>query len=48
MAKTAAKDVSTREAGLTVERRFTRPGVHPFDEIEWEIRDASPGEPPRP
>src|SRR6185436_17320295 len=48
MAKTAAKDVQTREAGLTVERRFTRPGVHPFDEVEWEIRDAVIGGPENP
>ncbi len=26
--------------GLRFERRFTRPGIHPYDEIEWEIRDA--------
>ncbi len=26
--------------GLRVPRRYTRPGVHPFDEIEWELRDA--------
>ncbi|MBI4133456.1 vitamin B12-dependent ribonucleotide reductase, partial [Candidatus Uhrbacteria bacterium] len=26
--------------GLSWERYFTRPGVHPFDEIEWEFRDA--------
>jgi ribonucleoside-diphosphate reductase alpha chain len=48
MAKTAAKDVHTRETGLTVERRFTRPGVHPFDEVEWEIRDAVIGNPDTP
>ena len=24
------------DGGLAIERRFTRPGVHPFDEIEWE------------
>ena len=48
MTKTAAKDVQTREAGLTVERRFTRPGVHPFDEVEWEIRDAVIGDPENP
>jgi ribonucleoside-diphosphate reductase alpha chain len=28
---------------LTVRRLFTKPGVHPFDEIEWEIRDARIG-----
>ncbi|HET7027685.1 MAG TPA: vitamin B12-dependent ribonucleotide reductase, partial [Candidatus Limnocylindrales bacterium] len=27
--------------GLTFERRWTRPGVHPYDEIEWERRTAS-------
>src|SRR5258706_5045233 len=26
--------------GLTLERYFTRPGVDPFDEIDWEIRAA--------
>jgi ribonucleoside-diphosphate reductase alpha chain len=25
---------------LTVNRRFTTPGVHPFDAVEWEVRDA--------
>ncbi len=29
--------------GLTIERRWTRPGVHPYDEITWEIRTASIG-----
>jgi len=29
--------------GLTVERRWTRPGVHPYDEIAWEIRTAAIG-----
>ncbi|HLF13741.1 MAG TPA: vitamin B12-dependent ribonucleotide reductase [Bacteroidota bacterium] len=26
--------------GLTIRRYFTKPGVHPFDEIEWEFRSA--------
>jgi ribonucleoside-diphosphate reductase alpha chain len=31
--------------GLRLERHFTRDGVHPYDEIEWELRDAViPGE----
>ena len=31
--------------GLRLERYFTREGVHPYDEIEWELRDAViPGE----
>jgi ribonucleoside-diphosphate reductase alpha chain len=29
--------------GLTFERRWTRPGVHPYDEIAWETRTASIG-----
>jgi ribonucleoside-diphosphate reductase alpha chain len=27
--------------GLTFERRWTRPGVHPYDEITWEYRNAA-------
>ncbi len=27
--------------GLRIPRRFTRPGVHPFDEINWELRTAT-------
>src|SRR5256712_2534499 len=31
--------------GLRIERRFTREGVHPYQEIEWELRDSAiPGE----
>ncbi len=26
--------------GLTIARRHTRVGVHPFDEVAWELRDA--------
>jgi ribonucleoside-diphosphate reductase alpha chain len=48
MSKTAAKDAQNRQAGLTVERRFTTPGVHPFDEVEWELRDAIIGDPESP
>jgi ribonucleoside-diphosphate reductase alpha chain len=29
--------------GLTFPRRWTTPGVHPYDQIEWEIRTASIG-----
>src|SRR4026208_915659 len=29
--------------GLVVERHFTTEGVHPYDEIEWERRDAKIG-----
>jgi ribonucleoside-diphosphate reductase alpha chain len=48
MSKTAAKDAQTGREGLTVERRFTTPGVHPFDEVEWELRDALIGDPESP
>ncbi|MBI4435525.1 vitamin B12-dependent ribonucleotide reductase [Candidatus Uhrbacteria bacterium] len=27
--------------GIVVDRYFTKEGVHPYDEIEWETRDAS-------
>ena len=29
--------------GLSVRRYFTTPGEHPFDAIEWELRDARIG-----
>jgi len=34
--------------GLAIERRFSSEGVHPFDQIEWEIRDAVIGNPESP
>ena len=27
--------------GLTIERRFTRPDVHPYDTVEWDLREAT-------
>ena len=43
-------DITARRTGqgVMVERRYTRSGVHPFDEIEWEIRDAVIGDPENP
>ena len=36
---------SASKKGLRLERYFTKEGVHPYDEIEWELRDAViPGE----
>ena len=35
-----AADTTTQRKGLTFERYFTKPGIHPFDEIEWEFRTA--------
>src|SRR5436853_2532908 len=40
--------VHAAERGLAIERRFTREGVHPFDEIEWDVRDAVIGDPAKP
>src|SRR3954451_21610217 len=34
--------------GLKVERYYTEAGVHPFDAVEWEIRDAIIGNPEKP
>src|SRR6185369_2599842 len=33
-------NTAKRTPGLTFSRHFTRPGVSPFDEIVWELRDA--------
>jgi len=48
MSKTAANQAGATTAGLTVARRHTTPGVHPFDEVEWELRDAIIGDPEKP
>ena len=29
------------QAGIKVKRLFSKAGVHPFDEIEWDVRTAS-------
>jgi ribonucleoside-diphosphate reductase alpha chain len=31
----------TQVKGLSWDRKFTTPGVHPYDEIEWELRTAA-------
>src|ERR1700723_2963036 len=31
---------SSAARGLSFSRHFTRPGISPFDEITWELRDA--------
>ncbi len=33
----------TETRGLSISRRFTQPGGHPFDSVDWEIRDAHIG-----
>ena len=34
---------SEGRAGLSIRRYFTMPGRHPFDSVEWELRDARIG-----
>ena len=29
------------KAGIKISRYFTHPGTHPYDEVEWELRNAS-------
>ncbi|HST69607.1 MAG TPA: vitamin B12-dependent ribonucleotide reductase [Solirubrobacterales bacterium] len=48
MSKTALASPKNGLQGLSIERRFSTPGVHPFDQIEWEIRDAVIGDPESP
>jgi ribonucleoside-diphosphate reductase alpha chain len=48
MRDSAAETQIVAGKGLGIERRFSSPGVHPFDEIEWEIRDAVIGDPADP
>jgi ribonucleoside-diphosphate reductase alpha chain len=37
---TRERDVQSDQRGLTFARHFTSDGVHPYDEVEWEVRDA--------
>lgn len=39
--KDSSKGARTPQRGLQFERYFTKPGIHPFDEIEWELRTAA-------
>src|SRR5579884_3172316 len=36
----AQKQSDGPSRGLRIERVFTKPGVHPYDEVEWERRDV--------
>ncbi|MGA2756588.1 MAG: vitamin B12-dependent ribonucleotide reductase [Solirubrobacteraceae bacterium] len=36
-------ETTTASDALTLRRVFTTPGVHPFDSVEWELRDARIG-----
>ncbi len=42
-AETPTTTAATTGPGVSVARRFTRPGAHPFDVVEWEVRDARIG-----
>ncbi len=49
MARATSKSAPrTTEKGLVIERRFTTEGTHPYDEFEWERRDAVIGDPDSP
>jgi ribonucleoside-diphosphate reductase alpha chain len=48
MSQTATSAPRNGLEGLAIERRFSSPGTHPFDEIEWETRDAVIGDPADP
>jgi ribonucleoside-diphosphate reductase alpha chain len=40
---TTPSNESAAGVALTIKRFFTEPGVHPFDEVEWDVRDARIG-----
>ncbi len=48
MSESAAKTGKIGQGGVTCARRHTTPGTHPFDEVEWELRDAIIGDPQSP
>jgi ribonucleoside-diphosphate reductase alpha chain len=48
MSKTATSTPRNGLQGLSIERRFSTAGIHPFDQVEWEIRDAVIGDPANP
>ncbi|MBI2194013.1 MAG: vitamin B12-dependent ribonucleotide reductase [Planctomycetes bacterium] len=35
------KDLKATEKVIPVSRRFTKKGIHPYDEMDWELRSAS-------
>jgi ribonucleoside-diphosphate reductase alpha chain len=39
-ARRKAPDISVQRHGLTIQRVYTTPGVHPYDEVTWERRDV--------
>ncbi len=41
--QTSVADVAQTGTALSIKRLFTSPGTHPFDTLEWELRDAHIG-----
>src|SRR5580700_3463297 len=41
--QSSVAEVVRSDRALSVERVFTTPGVHPFETVEWELRDARIG-----
>ena len=41
--QTAVAEVAQPSTALSIKRFFTRPETHPFDTVEWELRDARIG-----
>src|SRR5271166_4829034 len=41
--QTPVAEVVESGRALTIERLFTTPGTHPFETVEWELRDARIG-----
>jgi len=37
---TQEQDIGAKRGKLAFKRHFTRDGIHPYDEVEWEMRDA--------
>jgi len=42
--QTTTHQETEADSGLSIRRRFTTPGLHPFDAVEWELRDARIGQ----
>lgn len=40
VAEVRTPEISVERSGLTIQRLFTTPGVHPYDDVEWERRDV--------
>jgi ribonucleoside-diphosphate reductase alpha chain len=41
--QSSVAEVARSGRALTIDRVFTTPGIHPFDTVEWELRDARIG-----